>query len=370
MPSKRAPALGGVNNYGLKPVASPFQSGSRHGSHLANSGRSSPGLKPADFATRGCSLNFALDSLSGTTLITFQSVGDVDAVASAIVLSELVPKSVVRSTGELNAQARKLLSHFGLAVPKIESLEEYDNIIVVDAGNAGVLGKWGGAIERFKGKTMVIDHHFHSHPLPAVFTYNDSGKSSTCEIIFELSKLRGKKIGKREALLLAAGIISDTAFFKSANDASFAALAELLEIIGRGNKDYDEVVSLIKMQPDVSERLARLQALKSAELVQKGQCVVAKAFSNAFELSCASILVEAGADYAFVGNKKHGRVFCVRSDAAKANVGKMMEHIGRVLGGSGGGHEKVGGANGLPENVEKSVALGVSLALSACAGNK
>ncbi len=315
-------------------------------------------------------LNFALDSLSGTTLITFQSVGDVDAVASAIVLSELVPKSVVRSTGELNAQARKLLLHFGLIVPKIDSIEGFGNIIVVDAGNAGVLGDWGSAIEKFNGKTIVVDHHYHSHPLPAFFTYNDAGKSSTCEIIFGLAKAEGKRLGKREALLLAAGIISDTAFFKSANDASFAALAELLEIIGKGNKDYEKVVSLIRMQPDVSERIARLQALKSAEIAQKGQCVVAKAFSSAFELSCASVLVDAGADYAFVGNKKHGRILCCRSDAAEANVGKIMENVGKVLGGSGGGHEKVGGANGLPENVEKAVALGVSLALSACAGKQ
>ncbi len=313
-------------------------------------------------------LDAALRRLSGPTLITFQSVGDVDAVASSLALAELVPQSVVRATGELNAQSRRLLAHFGLAVPKIESLEGFKNVIIADAGNAGVLGDWGVSIEKFRGKIVVVDHHYHSKPLPAFFTYEDVGKSSTCEIVFELSKLPGRKgaLGKREALLLAAGVISDTAFFKSANDSTFAALGELLDVIGSGNTDYEKVVKLIMMQPDVSERLSRLEALRGAEITRRGNCLVGRAYSNAFELSCASTLVEAGCDYAFVGNKKHGRMFCVRSESAKGNVGKIMERVGIAMGGSGGGHEKVGGANGKPENVENAMALCEKLALGQC----
>ncbi|MFA6048998.1 MAG: DHH family phosphoesterase [Candidatus Micrarchaeia archaeon] len=317
-------------------------------------------------------LDSCLRKLSGPTLITFQSVGDVDAVASSLALAELVPQSVVRATGELNAQSRRLLAHFGLAVPPIESLGGFRNIIVADAGNSGVLGDWGGAIEKFRGKIVVIDHHYHSKPLSAFFTFEDVGKSSTCEIVFELSKLPGRagELGKREALLLAAGVISDSAFFKSANDSTFSALSELLEIIGSGSKDYEKVVKLIRMQPDVSERLSRLEALRGAQVTRRGNCLVARAHSNAFELSCASMLVEAGCDYAFVGNTKHGRIFSCRSDAVPGNVGKIMEKAGIAMGGSGGGHEKVGGANGLPQNVDKALSLAVSLALKACPAPK
>ncbi len=62
-----------VNNHGLKPVASPQAYLNRHGSHLANSGRSSPGLKPADFATRGCSWNakLAIVALLGILLLAW-----------------------------------------------------------------------------------------------------------------------------------------------------------------------------------------------------------------------------------------------------------------------------------------------------------
>ncbi len=62
-----------VNNHGLKPTASPQAYLNRHGSHLANSGRSSPGLKPADFATRGCSWNakLAIVALLGILLLAW-----------------------------------------------------------------------------------------------------------------------------------------------------------------------------------------------------------------------------------------------------------------------------------------------------------
>ncbi|MFQ5405793.1 MAG: bifunctional oligoribonuclease/PAP phosphatase NrnA [Candidatus Micrarchaeia archaeon] len=299
-------------------------------------------------------LESALNALKGKTLVTFQEVGDLDAVASALVLAEVVPNSSVRSTGQVNSQAKRVLKHFGLSVPPIESLD-FDNIAIVDAGNSGVLGKWARPIEEFKGKLVVVDHHFHSHALNAFYYYADKGKSSTCEIIFDLLKLGKKKVGKRQALLLAGGIISDTAFFKSANDASFVALGELLDIIGKGNKDYEKVVSLVKSVPDISERLSRINAIKNAKIQQNGKILVATAYSTGFELSCASALVEAGFSAAFVGNKKHARVFGVRSDDSKSNIGKIMQKAGKILGGSGGGHEKVGGANGSAKNVEKAV---------------
>lgn len=317
------------------------------------------------FASKSISrLHDALMQLSGKTLITFQEIGDVDAVSSAIVLSQLLPESRVRATGQVNAQARLLLKHFGLGVPVISSLDEFDNVVVVDAGNAGVLGAWGEKISGFKGKLVVIDHHTHSKPLPAFFYYCDKAMTSTCEIIFELSRGFSKaRLGNRENILLAAGIISDTAFFKSANDHSFQALAVLLQDIGRGNSDYEKVVELIQSKPDISEKLSRLKAIKEAQIVQKGKFVAGFSFSDGFELSCASAMVDAGCDFAVVGSKKHGRVFAVRADWAKGNVGKFMETAGRVLGGSGGGHEKVGGANGAPEKVENAVAEVLHLAL-------
>ncbi|MBI5228791.1 hypothetical protein HY991_01680, partial [Candidatus Micrarchaeota archaeon] len=77
---------------------------------------------------------------------------------------------------------------------------------------------------------------------------------------------------------------------------------------------------------------------------------------GAFELYCASKLVELGCDFAFVGNKKEGKLSGVKNESVRiGSVGRLMEAAGKIMGGSGGGHENVGGAKGKKEKVEKAL---------------
>ncbi|MBI4406850.1 hypothetical protein HY571_02965, partial [Candidatus Micrarchaeota archaeon] len=54
-----------------------------------------------------------LYSLKGETLISFHSLGDEEAVASATALAQLLGSGVVKSPDRINASARNLLERLG-----------------------------------------------------------------------------------------------------------------------------------------------------------------------------------------------------------------------------------------------------------------
>jgi len=139
-----------------------------------------------------------------------------------------------------------------------------------------------------------------------------------------------------------------------------------LKLAGKGEKEYETVMGLISSRPDVSNRKKRLDAAAKAEVTMKGQCLVGLAESEGFEMSCAAGLVGLGCDYAFVGNAKKGRVFGVKDSGARGNVGKIMEAAGAEMGGSGGGHENVGSAEGNADKVKAALEKCRELALKEC----
>lgn len=295
-------------------------------------------------------------SLRGRTLITFHSIADTDAVASALVLRDLLSargcECDVKAIDCLNAQSRRLLKSLGAREPQALVGLYCDNIVLVDVSNADLLGDWGAAIAGFRGKIIAIDHHYHSKHLRTTYSFIDYGTTSVSEIILALSKLARFKLDKTQAALLFAGIVSDTACFKSANNETIRAANELLAF---GGVDFQELLKTLEAKPDVSERMAVVKCVEKTRLERVGDKLIALSTSSAFELQCATALVALGCDYAFVANPKEGRVSGARSDYASGNMGKIMEAVGRVFGGSGGGHEKVGGAKGEPANAQRAL---------------
>ena len=310
-----------------------------------------------------------LAGLKGKTLLTFQSVADMDAVASAIALSKMVRRAEVRATGALDSQSRAVLKCLGLKVPALESLKGYANIIVVDACTADSLGKWGRAIrDDFFGTLVIIDHHYHSGKMKADAELLLPSRSSTCEIVLGLLKAGKKRIDRKTALLLAAGIISDTAFWKSANDETFVAMSQLLSKAGRGAGDYQKIAKILQRPPDHAMTEKIVEAVRSAALREKGGIMVATTVSHAFHLQCAVYLVSLGCDYAFVADPDRGIVLAARSDYARGNIGRVMQVIAARIGGQGGGHEKVGGARGTIPNCGEALDYCAYLAFSAESG--
>lgn len=304
-----------------------------------------------------------LFSFKGKTLVSFHSIGDLDAVASALVLENVLQQKrvdcEVKALDSINSASKTVLKKLWL--PEIEKAGalDYDNIILVDVSNPDLLGEKADEIARFKGTLVAVDHHYHSNHLRNAYLFVNQKSSSVSEIIYAMSKLTRVKLSRKHALLLLAGILSDTAFFKSAKNETFKAVSELLDL---GGANFREVVELTETRPGLSEKTAVLKCVSQARFERFRESIIALGESPCYELGCASALVCIGADFAFVSNPKEARISAAKAVSAKGNVGKIMEAVGKSFGGSGGGHEAVGGAKGRKERLSNALGECVRLA--------
>jgi len=301
-----------------------------------------------------------LASLKGKTLFTFHSVGDVDGVNSALVLRDVAAKlsgaqCEARALDHVGGHAGKILRELGVSIQPAARFDQYSNIVLSDVSTRVLLGKRGDEFTAFPGRLVVIDHHkYNGALLQADFSYIDGAKSSSCEIVYQLMRLAGIRPTRTQAALLLTGILSDSALFRSADPFTFEAAGYLLKHCGIA---YRDLIGLTFPIPDVSERMAAIKAAKTADVQKVGDLLVGVSESGAFELQCAALLVELGCDYAFVGNRKEGRISGAKNESLRGlEVGLIMERVGKVLQGAGGGHENVGGASGKNQLVPAGLA--------------
>ncbi|MFH0713808.1 MAG: DHH family phosphoesterase [Candidatus Micrarchaeota archaeon] len=302
-----------------------------------------------------------LHSLKGSTLISFHSLGDVEAIASAVALSHLLKnvKVVVKSPDKPNSTARHLLQK--LEIPTIPALVEnevkkFDNVVLVDVANSQMLGKEGSEFAKFKGKLIAIDHHEHGKLLKNGHVFEFPHRTSCCEVIYDLYRVSGKKISPEIATLLLCGVITDTANFKTANRETFQAVAQLLLA---SDKKYEELLQLVKTIPDASEVKQIFNALQGTELIETQIGIVGVARASCFEAKIALTLVEIGCVVGVCVDVKNGKIAMVKDNenvtVDAINVGELMKFAGREMNGSGGGHESVGGCSGKKELTEKAL---------------
>ncbi len=301
-----------------------------------------------------------LHALEGATLVSFHSRGDVEAVASAIALSKLLKNAVVKSPDKTNAAARHLLIALNTtAIPMLKQweLKQYENVVLVDVANKDMLAEFGTQLSKFKGKVIAIDHHEHGKLLKNAAVFEFPHRTSCCEIIYDLYRISGKKMDPLTATLLLAGIIADTARFKTANKETFHAVSQLLMASG---KKYEEVLQLLKTLVDLSEVKSVLNALRTVELIETRAGFIGVVVANAFESKIAAVLVDAGCSVGICVNGKSGKIAMLKDSedprVKNIDVGKLMKETGIRMKGSGGGHEGIGGATGKPALTEKALA--------------
>lgn len=292
-------------------------------------------------------------SCKGRTLISFHSGGDIDAVASALALKELLPRAVVAAPDALHRPALRLLERLGYPMSLLEEvgLQEFDCLILVDGREPIVFGDAARLFSSFRGKKFVVDHHSSSKSFPG-FKEFVVDASSCSELIWQLWKSSGKRLPKNVALLLACGIASDSFLFKSATNNSFLAFSDCLQ---KSGASYGEVISLCSTTPDVSQKLEVLKSLKRATVLKKNKLVIAYSSCNGFEHAVATSLVGSGADVGIAFNASRGVLSCVTSSSSKLHAGKLMAAAGVAMSGSGGGHENSGGASGAPSRTRRGV---------------
>lgn len=280
-------------------------------------------------------------------LILTHHNADVDAIASALVLKGLLEKTgkkakigVPESVSEV---ARKFLTEDVEIDPKIAG----ETIIVVDTSAPEQLEP----IE-ITEVFVVIDHHMAGN-IKASFSFIEPEAKSCSELIYQLSKEMGVELTAEMATLLIGGLIYDTAHLRRADKNTFLFLVELLE---KSDKDYQEILQILRTEIDISERIAVLKSMKRLKTYRIGDVLVSFTSVGSFEASVARNLLRMGADIAVVGAPKKkavrisGRMRWHLKE--KMNLAKIFAKIEQVIDGSAGGHDVAASANGRkPENM-------------------
>ena len=220
-----------------------------------------------------------------------QNNPDADAVSSALAMAVLL-KSLGKQVHVLNEDACPQWLRFlpGTSMFKKASDKrevDYEAAIVLDCGDLERVG----TVKKFMqaGKPLInIDHHVTNDSFGSVNVVLPKA-SSTCEMIFDLLKEARHPLNKNLAILLYAGIMTDTGSFRYENTSAYChAVAEkLLAFKFSAARMYDRLyvgipVADMKMFTDVIHR-AQLLDGNRVYCVSLSKTVAGR-FSKSFDL--------------------------------------------------------------------------------------
>ncbi|MBI4309288.1 MAG: bifunctional oligoribonuclease/PAP phosphatase NrnA [Candidatus Omnitrophica bacterium] len=224
-------------------------------------------------------------------LITTHLKPDADAAASALAMA-LFLKSMGKKVQVINEDALPQWLGF---LPQAQLFNkastvkvlDYDAAIVLDCGDLNRAGKARKFLSDHK-PILNIDHHITNDRFGDVRLITGNA-SSTCEILFELLKAARCRLNKNLALLLYAGIMTDTGSFRFENTSArtHAIIAALMAFGIKAQELYQRLYVGIP----VKDIQLFTKVVHSARLLLNHQayCVplpqkVNAAFSRSFDL--------------------------------------------------------------------------------------
>jgi phosphoesterase RecJ-like protein len=225
-------------------------------------------------------------------LVTTHHNPDADAVASALAMS-IYLKSLGKKVQVLNEDACPEWLEFLPGTNLLKKVSDkaqvdYEVAIVLDCAD---LGRVGG-VKKFiqKGKPLInIDHHVTNDRFGNINVVQ-SNASSSCEMVFDLFKQAKYPLNKNLALLLYAGIMTDTGSFRFENTSahSHGIAKELMAFKFSAAHMYDRLyvgipVADMKMFSEVIHQ-ARLLYDNRVYCVSMAKGVVGS-FSKSFDLN-------------------------------------------------------------------------------------
>ena len=294
---------------------------------------------------------------------------DPDAVGSAAALATLLKlrsKVNVQIFAEsLNRSAKNVADAFNLPLATPQDLTKHSTIILVDLNNVEQMGTLAPYLPKKDVTTFCVDHHVPHKDLPKLvdFSLYDDDVCSTAELVLQIWEASGHSPSADVATLLASGLVYDSRHFHIATNKTFEHFLFLL----RYGADYKQVLNLLSTPLDKSERVARLKAAKRTVVYDEFGLLIAATTIQSYEASASRSLIGLGADIAFACAKKKDEVrissrcnSAVNRDYGLDLAKDVMEPLGELIGGAGGGHPSAAGANG---TASSDHALGLALQL-------
>lgn len=173
---------------------------------------------------------------------------DLDALASAYYLSEVFGDCVIASDG-LDRFAKNAAQTLDIAVEN-EVDGDYEEIITVDAASREHLGKF-----RDMWIDVVYDHH-ESNNIEAPRRYVKVEYSSCAEMVYDMHRIMPSR---KVAMLLMAGIISDTIWFRYANARTMQIAGQLME---KHDIKMEEIKTLVELPVNFGEKISVLKGFQ------------------------------------------------------------------------------------------------------------
>jgi len=303
-------------------------------------------------------LNFLILNKEEKFLITFHSIGDRDSVGSAIALQSYLSNSIIATPDLVTNSSKRVLESLS-SPPKLWGKVPSDifGIIVVDASVPEATGNFSGAIKKMKKQVLFIDHHEagkSDESKPMIFS--DPNYNSTSSLIYHILSSLGMKVGVDASIALLNGIVADSANFHNMHALTFRQISELLHSSGMGYSQFLE-----KFGPKVSafSRLESIKEVCAATSVIVGDYLLLYGPSTTHASIAAEAAIDAGADasvFWLIGKKEISISARLRPPIERQrsiHLGKIMQEVGPILGGSGGGHPAAAGVYGPKMNMAK-----------------
>ncbi|UCG70149.1 MAG: DHH family phosphoesterase [Thermoplasmata archaeon] len=283
---------------------------------------------------------------TGKKCVLLHVNADPDALGSAIALSLAFSDVSICAAGGLSKNGKILQKNLGVEVVEEPDLSLYDKVLMVDTPSPDRIGEYKEKLGNF----MVLDHHSKTFEWDTGLCYIDEEKASCGEIVYQILKMRGKKITPKIGLALLAGIITDTGKFSYANADTLKTFAEIMEACGVG---MDDVFSLFEEEheTDYSKKISKLKGAQRLRYQSQKRTIVAVSQVSTFESGVCNALLNLGADVAFVGSQRENefRISARTTSAMIKNglhLGNLMADIGKEMGCNGGGHDGAAGLTG------------------------
>ena len=301
-------------------------------------------------------------------LVLHQSA-DPDAIGSAAALAKLlsleakIPSQIFAES--LNRSANNVATFFNIDIAAAEQLASHSTLILLDLNNIEQMGDLAQYLPKKGVSVFCVDHHTPHKDLPklADYTLFDDQIRSTAELILRLWKESPHDMPADAATQLACGLVYDSRHFHIAVQSTFANFLTLLQ----HGADYDQVLKLLSTPLDKSERVARLKAAQRVVVYDEFDLLIAATNIRSYEASACRALIGLGADIAIACAVKKDEVrisaratLAVHRERGLDLARDVMEPLGEMIGGAGGGHPSAAGANGVASSDH---ALGLALQL-------
>lgn len=181
---------------------------------------------------------------------------DTDSICSSLVKAFIESKRDGREykavrLGNINKETQFILNYLGIEAPEfIEKVEERQEVILVDHNefNQSVEG-----IEKAKILGVTDHHRIANFETSEPLYYDAKPYGCTSTILFEDFKRLGHEIERKEAILMASAIISDTLLLKSPTTTEHdkKALEELAKIANINVNEYG--LEMLKAGTDLDD---------------------------------------------------------------------------------------------------------------------